>query len=178
MGVSINLYVEGNVPLSSLWCWYYHLHAHLLHMTITICNSHPFTFYLPFHTSPPVDQYPIHAPSTCTLVLDPCARHSLFGRTDPYYTDKFYSSCGLQRLAATLAFPLLCNCTVLPVPLSTGPYLDPAIANASSGFALYDARKVANFYKYRIPKDILKDDLFTKLFHYFFYWVTYEFWLN
>ena len=26
--------------------------------------------------------------------------------------------------AATLAFPLLCNYTVLPVPLSTGPYLD------------------------------------------------------
>ena len=26
--------------------------------------------------------------------LDPCARHSLFGRTDPYYTDIFYSSCG------------------------------------------------------------------------------------
>ena len=48
----------------------------------------------------------------------------LFGRTDPYYTDTFYSSCGLQRLAATLAFPLLCNCTVLPVPLSTGPYLN------------------------------------------------------
>ena len=24
---------------------------------------------------------------TCTLGLDPCARHSLFGRTDPYYTD-------------------------------------------------------------------------------------------
>ena len=67
---------------------------------------------------------PIHVPTTCTLGLDPCARHSLFGRTDPYYIDNFYSSSGLQRLAATLVFPLLYNCTVLPVPLSTGPYLD------------------------------------------------------
>ena len=94
-------------------------------MTITLCNSHPFTFYLPFHTSLRADQCPIqsHVPSTCTLGLDPCARHSLFGRTDPYYIDNFYSSCGLKRLAATLASPLLCNCTVLPVPLSTGPYL-------------------------------------------------------
>ena len=98
-------------------------------MTITLCNSHPFTFYLPFHTSLRADQCPIqsHVPSTCTLGLDPCARHSLFGRTDPYYIDNFYSSCGLKRLAATLASPLLCNCTVLPVPLSTGPYLDQAI---------------------------------------------------
>ena len=62
-----------------------------------------FTFYQPFHTSPRVDQCPIHAPSTCTLGLDPCARHSLFGRTDPY-TDNLYSSCGL---AATLALPLI-----------------------------------------------------------------------
>ena len=94
-------------------------------MTITLCNSHPFTFYLPFHASLRADQCPIqsHVPSTCTLGLDPCARHSLFGRTDPYYIDNFYSSCGLKRLAATLASPLLCNCTVLPVPLSTGPYL-------------------------------------------------------
>ena len=95
-------------------------------MTITLCNSHPFPFYLPFHTSLRADQCPIHVPSTCTLGLDPCARHSLFGRTDPYYIDNFYSSCGLKRLAATLASPLLCNCTVLPVPLSTGPYLDSA----------------------------------------------------
>ena len=94
-------------------------------MTITLCNSHPFTFYLPFHTSLRADQCPIHVPSTCTLGLDPCARHSLFGRTDPYYIDNFYYSCGLKRLAATLASPLLCNCTVLPVPLSTGPYLGP-----------------------------------------------------
>ena len=74
-------------------------------MTITLCNSHPFTFYLPFHTR--ADQCPIqsHVPSTCTLGLDPCARHSLFGRTDPYYIDNFYSSCGLKRLAATLASP-------------------------------------------------------------------------
>ena len=94
-------------------------------MTITLCNSHPFTFYLPFDTSLRADQCSIqsHVPSTCTLGLDPCARHSLFGRTDPYYIDNFYSSCGLKRLAATLASPLLCNCTVLPVPLSTGPYL-------------------------------------------------------
>ena len=99
------------------------------HMTITLCNSHPFTFYLPFHTSLRADQCPIqsHVPSTCTLGLDPCARHSLFGRTDPYYIDNFYSSCGLNRLAATLASPLLCNCTILPVPLSTGPYLDPPL---------------------------------------------------
>ena len=76
-------------------------------MTITLCNSHPFTFYLPFHTSLRADQCPIqsHVPSTCTLGLDPCARHSLFGRTDPYYIDNFYSSCGLKRLAATLASP-------------------------------------------------------------------------
>ena len=94
-------------------------------MTITLCNSHPFTFYLPFHTSLRADQCPIHVPSTCTLGLDPCARHSLFGRTDPYYIDNFFSSCDLKRPAATLASPLLCNCTVLPVPLSTGPYLDP-----------------------------------------------------
>ena len=93
-------------------------------MTFTLCNSHPFTFYLPFHTSLRADQCPVHAPSTCTLGLDPCARHPLFGRTDPYYIDNFYSSCGLKRPATTLAFPLLCNCTVLPVPLSTGPYLD------------------------------------------------------
>ena len=92
-------------------------------MTITLCNSLPFTFYLPFHTSLRADQCPIHVPSTCTLGLDPCARHSLFGRTDPYYIDNFYSFCGLKRLAATLASPLLCNCTVPPVPLSTGPYL-------------------------------------------------------
>ena len=73
----------------------------------TLCNSHPFTFYLPFHTSLRADQCPIqsHVPSTCTLGLDPCARHSLFGRTDPYYIDNFYSSCGLKRLAATLASP-------------------------------------------------------------------------
>ena len=82
------------------------------------------TFYLPFHTSLRADQCPTHVLSTCTLGLDPCARHSLFRRTDPYYIDNFYSSCGLKRLAATLASPLLCNCTVLPVPLSTGPYLD------------------------------------------------------
>ena len=29
-----------------------------------------------------------------------------------------------SALPQTLAFPLLCNYTVLPVPLSTGPYLD------------------------------------------------------
>ena len=74
-------------------------------MTITLCNSHPFTFYLPFHTSLRADQCPIHVPSTCTLGMDPCARHSLFGRTDPYYIDNFYSSCGLKRPAATLASP-------------------------------------------------------------------------
>ena len=87
-------------------------------MTIT---SRPFTFYLPVHTSPCIDQCPIHAPSTCTLGIDPRARHSLFGCTDPYYTDNFYSSCGLQRPPATLALPLLCNCTVLPVLFQRGP---------------------------------------------------------
>ena len=60
-------------------------------MTITLCNSPPFTFYLPFHTSLRADQCPIHVPTTCTLGLDPCARHSLFGRTDPYYIDNFYT---------------------------------------------------------------------------------------
>ena len=74
---------------------------------ITQCNFHPFTFYLPFHTSPPVDQCPIYAPSNCTMGLDMCARHPLFGRTDPYYTVICYSSCGLnKRPAATLAFHL------------------------------------------------------------------------
>ena len=110
-------------------------------MTIISCNSHPFTFYLPFHTSLRADQCPIqsHVPSTCTLGLDPCARHSLFGRTDPYYIDNFYSSCGLKRLAATLASPLLCNCTVLPVPLSTGPYLGlgPACTASQTPFHYY-----------------------------------------
>ena len=107
-------------------------------MTITLCNSHPFTFYLPFHTSLRADQCPIqsHVPSTCTLGLDPCARHSLFGRTDPYYIDNFYSSCGLKRLAATLASPLLCNCTVLPVPLSTGPYLDLPLAHLTISLSI------------------------------------------
>ena len=60
-------------------------------MTITLCNSQPFTFYLPFHTSLRADQCPIHVPTTCTLGLDPCARQSLFGRTDPYYIDNFYT---------------------------------------------------------------------------------------
>ena len=109
-------------------------------MTITLCNSHPFTFYLPFHTSLRADQCPIqsHVPSTCTLGLDPCARHSLFGRTDPYYIDNFYSSCGLKRLAATLASPLLCNCTVLPVPLSTGPYLGlPSLIKRTNDTIVY-----------------------------------------
>ena len=93
-------------------------------MLITQCNSHPFTFYLPFYTSSPVDQRPIYAPSSCTMGLDTCGRHSLFGRTDPYYTVILYSSCGLnKRLAATLAFPPLCKCTVFQMPLSTGPYL-------------------------------------------------------
>ena len=46
-------------------------------------------------TSQPVNQCPIHAPSTCTMGLDPCARHSLFGRKNPYYTVIFYSSCVL-----------------------------------------------------------------------------------
>ena len=83
------------------------MHAHLLHMPIIQCNFHPFTFYLPFHTSSLVDQCPIYAPSNCTMGLDTCARHSLFGRTDPYYTVILYSSCGLnKRPAATLAFLL------------------------------------------------------------------------
>ena len=76
-------------------------------MTITLCNSHPFTFYLPFHTSLRADQCPIqsHVPSTCTLGLDPCARHSLFGRTDPYYIDNFYSSAALSDLPQHLPPP-------------------------------------------------------------------------
>ena len=83
------------------------MHAHLLHMPITQCNFHPFTFYLPFHTSSPVDQCPIYAPSNCTMGLDTCARHSLFGRTDPYYTVILYSSCSHNKhRATTLAFLL------------------------------------------------------------------------
>ena len=49
---------------------------------------------LAFHTSPPVEQCPIHTPSTLTMGLDLCAHHSLFGRMDPYYTGIFYLSCG------------------------------------------------------------------------------------
>ena len=76
-------------------------------MPITQCNFHPLTFYLPFHTSPPVDQCPVYAPSNCTMGLNMCARHPLFGCTDPYYTVIFYSSCGLNKSsAATIAFPL------------------------------------------------------------------------
>ena len=45
------------------------MHAHLLHMTITLCTSQPFTFFLPFHTSLRADQCPIHVPTTCTLGL-------------------------------------------------------------------------------------------------------------
>ena len=123
-------------------CWYCHLHAHLLHMIIS-CNFHhsPSNKIMPFHTSPPVDQGPIHAPSTCSMGLDPCARHSLFWRTYPYYTLIFYSSCGLQRPAATLASPLFFNCTVLPVPLSKGPYLRPVSRIVKyESFVIYDTR--------------------------------------
>ena len=102
MGVSIdlNMLMKEMFPMIlvlSLACT-------LLHMTITLCNFHPFTFYVPFHTSPPVDQCPIHAPSTCTMGLDPCAQK---------VTVIFYSPCGLKRLVATLAFPLLCKCIEL-----------------------------------------------------------------
>ena len=98
-----------------------HTHTHIKHaheirtpkniqnmpLHIIQCNFHPFTFYLPFHTLSPVDQCPIYATSNCTMGLDTCARHSLFGRTDPYYIVILYSSCGLnKRPAATLAFPL------------------------------------------------------------------------
>ena len=62
----------------------------------------------------------MHFPPALWAWIRAPATH-FFGRTDPYYTDIFYSSCGLKRHAATLAFPLLCNCTVLTVPLSTGP---------------------------------------------------------
>ena len=86
-------------------------------MPITQCNFHPFTFYLPFHTSSPVDQCPIYEPSNCTMGLDTCARHSLFGHTDPYYTVILYSSCRLnKRPAATLAF-------LLPVSVLSSQYL-------------------------------------------------------
>ena len=72
MGVSIdlNMLMKEMFPMISVLS----LACTLLHMTITLCNFHPFTFYLPFHTSPPVDQCPIHAPSTCTMGLDPCAQ--------------------------------------------------------------------------------------------------------
>ena len=42
----------------------------------------------PIHllSSPRVDQCPIYSPSTCTMGLDLCDRHSIFGHTDPYYT--------------------------------------------------------------------------------------------
>ena len=93
--------------ICSWWCWYCHLHVHLLHRPITQCNYHPFIFYLPFNTSPPVDQCPIYAPSNCTMGLDTYAYHPPFGRTDLYYTVIFYSSCGLnKRPVATLAFSL------------------------------------------------------------------------
>ena len=124
MGVSINLYLlmkemfhevpydVGIVTCMHTCCTRLLLYATPTHLP-SICPS----------TRPYILISANHIPSTCTLGLDPCACHSLFGRTDPYHIDNFYSSCGPQRPAATLAFPLLCNCTVLPVPLSTGPYL-------------------------------------------------------
>ena len=70
-------------------------------------STHSPSIYLPSHTSPPVDQCPIYALSNCTMGLDTCADHSLFGRTYPYYTVMLYSSCGLnKRSVATLAFLL------------------------------------------------------------------------
>ena len=82
-------------------------------MPITQCNFHPFTFYLPFHTSSPVDQCPIYAPSNCTMGLDMYRPPLTFGAHGSYYTVILYSSCGLnKRPAATLAF--LLSVSILP----------------------------------------------------------------
>ena len=50
-----------------------------------------------YHTSPPVDQCPIHAPSTCTMGLDMWVCNTLFWRMDSYCT-VFYSYCGLNGI--------------------------------------------------------------------------------
>ena len=73
------------------------------------------------------DQCPIHAPSTCTLGLDPCTLHSLFGRTDRSLLHWHFLLL-LRPLAPCryTCLPSLCNCTVLPVHLPTGPYLAPS----------------------------------------------------
>ena len=73
---------------------YYSMQLPPIHLLFTLSMSPP-------------DQCPIYAPSNCTMGLDMCARHPLFGRTDPYYTVILYSSCGLYKHpAATLAFHL------------------------------------------------------------------------
>ena len=63
------------------------------------CNFYPFTFYLPFHTSPRVDQCPIHAPFTCTVGLDP------WGQTLPYSFVVDDRIClKLQQLISRISF--------------------------------------------------------------------------
>ena len=97
---------------------------HLLHMAITLCNFHPFTHLpsiCPFTRSHVlISALCMHLIPVLWAWIRAPATHFL----DPYHTDIFYSSCGLKRHDATLPFPLLCNCTVLPAALSTGPYLD------------------------------------------------------
>ena len=106
----------------SLWCWYCQLHAHFLHMTITLRNLRPFTFYLPFHSSPPAGKCPIHVPSTCTLGLDLCApTHFLGARiltTLTISTPPAALSSLLQHLPSPFTVIALYS-----VSLSTGPSL-------------------------------------------------------
>ena len=130
------------------------MHAHLLHMLITQCNSHPLTFYLPFHnTLSPVDQCPIYAPPNCTMGLDTCARHSLFGHTDPYYTVILYSSCSLnKRPAATLAFPLSVSLLSSQYLFQRGPLWTASIAHFESNSLLFNSI-VCHFEKTHIADD-------------------------
>ena len=74
--------------------------------------------------TPLVDKGHIHAPSTCTMGLDPCTRHSLFGCTDPYYTVTF------STYPAALGTKPLCTLTFPPPPPPLGSY--PGFGNRVS----------------------------------------------
>ena len=80
---------------------------------------HFLSFYLPFHTSP-----------TCLSVPYLCTFHLYYGLgyVAPAAATHFLG----VRILITLSFStppqtLLCNCTVIPVPLSTGPSLNEII---------------------------------------------------
>ena len=62
----------------------------------------------------------MHLPTVLWAWICAPATHFLGARI--LITLIFYSSCGPNKHpATTLAFPPLCNCTVLPTSLSTGP---------------------------------------------------------